>query len=552
MDSCFSSNSMHYIKISPTSICNDVQKASNEMRQCIDSIDQAISKKISQNLTALKLEYKQAKDKYTNSNQNPIGDELDNQDRYFFQFTPEGDAPINDFRDETESNYVLYDKMETLKWKLDEETKKSKDIKFSIPETIKIEFFGNIDYDQIKIIEEIGIGSFKSVKRAQLLNCSNKNIIKNLVVSTQKFTQLKKYEHYSMITEAEVNAILGRDVQASNFTPKVYGSYFLEGKLILITKLANKGALNTKSQSYNLPQKLSILKDIADSLTYLHSKGIYHNDIAGRNILLHQPSEWVSIQSAIGNQLSQPIYDYNSNILYKAGVTINHSIGNHLLELDIKHVKIKKNNLLRALLTDFGCCTFKDRELPSNTIIPLPIKERAPELRNASCSDSSKELKQNIGEKSEAFSFGMLILEVCLQENNRGLMEGNAHEKEWMRKIKKAEHVSYLAHMQDSSEDPTAIMQDEFMGLSKIHPKLAQLASDLLSYNPVNRPTCARAKQILNEISHETSNMSLRGSDSSESDDFKKSLNQSMRSRPDSSDYQDSPESSSQEDALIN
>jgi hypothetical protein len=332
-------------------------------------------------------------------------------------------------------------------------------------------------------------GGFKEVRPGVMLD-PTKNTRTNVVVGRQLANSLNVRDHVSGVTEYEVNALLANDPLASNFAPKVITAAISEGKLMTVTKLANGGSAEKVIDEYSNRRKMQLLGNAAEAIQYLHDKGINHNDISGRNLLIHYPQKWVRNKDAVGHHASQPIFDNKGKILIPSGKKIEKTDLIILQRKGISQITIRSGARPKALITDFGCCTFKDRE---NKAIPRPIKETAPE--------------KEISDASDAFMFGMMILEFHLPPGERGEMKvGPGREKALQKKA--AEKKAYEAYLKDPANNPSsAIDQHEYDELKKIHPRLADLTRDLMSFDPTKRPIMKECQKILKEIENDMKNI---------------------------------------------
>jgi serine/threonine protein kinase len=270
-------------------------------------------------------------------------------------------------------------------------------------------------------------GNFKNVYSGILKDVSES---KNVVILAPKSpidTPAKERARYYETKIAEV--FLEDQENSKKYFPKVYA---INNSFIFL-KYANCGEAKKALPKMSYSERLKIVQKISKAVEFLHKKGIIHNDIALRNILIH----------------------------------------------------VGKDNSIKAYLADNGSCIFKG-EL-------LKFLSRANDI-------SAPEWKNISNEKTDAFSFGQLLVDAFLRPEEE---EDIDYIIKMQLRIKEREKTSLELLSKDSlSKDqiPSAIEDQDYLELKGISVELAELAKNLLSYEPLNRQAFPDISKTLESI----------------------------------------------------
>ncbi|CAG8528283.1 1730_t:CDS:2 [Ambispora gerdemannii] len=135
-----------------------------------------------------------------------------------------------------------------------------------------------ITYDQITKIENIGEGSFGKVYSAECDLFSEKIVIKKIKKCHIKEKEKDKF--YAFIKELKIHSTLDH----ANII-RLYGISENKNSYFLVMQFANNGTLREflkeKHDTYTLDwaKKISLAKQMADGIQYLHSRDIIHRDL---------------------------------------------------------------------------------------------------------------------------------------------------------------------------------------------------------------------------------------------------------------------------------
>jgi len=136
---------------------------------------------------------------------------------------------------------------------------------------------GDVEYDSLEIIDEIGSGSFGTVYKAQ--HKGDIVAVKEMYFSDNEHIQrliVREVQTLKTLSHPNILRYMG-------FCIHVTGTY-------LVTEFVDGGDLRTHlkttSEELSWPIRISIARDIASAMTYVHEKGIIHRDIKSKNVLL--------------------------------------------------------------------------------------------------------------------------------------------------------------------------------------------------------------------------------------------------------------------------
>ncbi len=276
--------------------------------------------------------------------------------------------------------------------------------------------------------KRIGAGSFKEVYLATMEKPRDKKVI--ILRSKNGNLSIQRRSHD---VETLVARILIKDQdKAKKYFPKVYSVSSSQ----IIVKYANCGEAKNELPKLPNSQIRDVVSQIGKALIYLQSQGITHNDVALRNILLHQS---------------------------------------------------KDGSPLKAYLTDNGCCVFKDEEVKSD--LPRPMDISAPECRS----------KSNESTDAFSFGqlIADAFLRPGADTNTSPLENQTYNANAIIRWQKRCTTFNLYKKDMPKMANLSAIDSEDYQGLLKIDVDLANLVKSLMSYGPNNRPTLNKAVAIL-------------------------------------------------------
>ncbi|CAG8528303.1 1731_t:CDS:2 [Ambispora gerdemannii] len=140
-----------------------------------------------------------------------------------------------------------------------------------------------ISYETISKGEHIGEGSFGKVYLAKCTSISEKIVLKKI-----KKCHIKGKDSFdAFIKELKIHSALDLHANIIRF----YGISEHKNCYLLVMQFANNGMLREflkeKCDTLDWTTKVSLAKQTADGIHYLHSHDIIHRDLHSKNILLH-------------------------------------------------------------------------------------------------------------------------------------------------------------------------------------------------------------------------------------------------------------------------
>lgn len=310
--------------------------------------------------------------------------------------------------------------------------------------------------------------------------------------------------------ELSVLKRLSKNPQAKDLTPKVYYAGLHDSRLVIATKVISGGDARHCLPHVSLGDRLKALVNYGKGLGLLHGEKIIHNDTALRNMLIDWPKEKMSIDKALNYRLARPIFDQAGKTLIEAKEKITPEIQNKIKSLNISEVKVFVNKPATGMINDFDRCTFLG-DLVSNVLLGCAIDCTAPE-RMLACNkyevvkndlNAPKEALKIARDrillastvKSDAFSFGQLLCDAILRPDlNTNLSENGEYNIACQKRMEKRVR-EYVAMSTASAIDP-----DDYSALNNIDPKLADIASGLMNYQPSMRLSIDEAISALEPL----------------------------------------------------
>lgn len=304
--------------------------------------------------------------------------------------------------------------------------------------------------------------------------------------------------------ELRVLKSLSKDPQAKNLTPKVYYAGLHDSSLVTATKVISGGESNRCLPHMSLNDRLGVIVNHGKGLELLHREKIIHNDTALRNMLIEWPKEKISIENALNYRLARPIFDQSGKTLFESKEKITPEIQKMIKALNISEVKVFVNKPATGMINDFDRCTFLG-DLTSSVLLGCAIDCTAPE-RKLACNkyearkndpNSSKEALNIARDRiilastvhSDAFSFGQLLCDAILRPGlDTNLGDKNVEYKNACHKRMEERIKEYEAMSQGSAIDP-----EDYSALNNIDPILADIASQLMNYQPNMRLSIDKA-----------------------------------------------------------
>ncbi|CAG8617419.1 9024_t:CDS:2 [Ambispora leptoticha] len=140
-----------------------------------------------------------------------------------------------------------------------------------------------IPYDDITKIETLDEGAFAKVYLAKCNLISEEIVLKKI----QKCHIKEKDSLFAFIKELKIHSNLDQHVNIIS----LYGISEKKNSYFLVMQYANNGTLckflKEKCDTLDWAKKLSLAKQMADGIQYLHSCKIIHRDLHSKNILIH-------------------------------------------------------------------------------------------------------------------------------------------------------------------------------------------------------------------------------------------------------------------------
>ena len=151
---------------------------------------------------------------------------------------------------------------------------------------------GYVINERYKLIQTLGEGGFGVVYRAHDLSLSRDVAIKILSINAQK--EPSQAERF--IAEARITSQLHHPNLVTLYdsgqvqSVSVVNEHVLVGQLFLVTELLLGASLERvlEHKVLDLPQTMSLLRQLAEGLAVAHDHGVIHRDIKPPNIFIHR------------------------------------------------------------------------------------------------------------------------------------------------------------------------------------------------------------------------------------------------------------------------
>ncbi|CAF3750928.1 unnamed protein product [Adineta steineri] len=140
---------------------------------------------------------------------------------------------------------------------------------------------GEISSTNIRFLQELGEGEFGQLYIGELINNSNKCMIKML--QNEKFKQdyLHEIEIFNQIHHVNISCLLGICIQSDDSFPLMIYEYSTNGDL-------HEYLILQDSKTIDLSDLLYISIQIVSGMIYLSEKNFLHNDLSTKNILISE------------------------------------------------------------------------------------------------------------------------------------------------------------------------------------------------------------------------------------------------------------------------
>ncbi len=374
-------------------------------------------------------------------------------------------------------------------------------------------------------VTTLGVGAFKTITAISILNkcpskSKNKTGWKEVAYTSLNhssiFNILKVLE--KKFNEIRVLELLKTHKEYAKYTPKIYFAGIESDQIVIITKVISGGDAKLFLSKMTHSNKLKALADFGKGLEMLHKLGIIHNDVCSRNMLIDFPVKSIKLEDAKPSQmLARPIFDKDGRIIISNKKWLNTSLVKQLADLDIQEIKIFDDSLARGFVIDFDLCTFINDVPVANGEINFALDCTAPERFDAIiefdrnykvfCTNSDQNKINKLSEgldklvksildctnsKSDAFSFGLLILNTVLRpdldtdfliENSNYIDNCNVRSQRWS-----SHYKHFVNNSPEYQNNLSALENNDRDGLKSIDPKLAELVFNLMRYDPAKRP----------------------------------------------------------------